>query len=522
MTLKLRDIEVANDDFEKQARHQTSSLEDMESKYNKAIERGVLLDEEIKNGEQERETLRIETQRLRDELSDLKVEQEITMEKLRVAEEGWAAAGRKPSGLHTNIDGLRSASPTTASEAGSTSATTISSPTVTTPPPKSETSTVQTSPPSPPLSEAGTTADAKANANANTKAKLAPITPANKRTLEPGATPRPLHSSIRPPRHSRGPSIPTASSVRQQGPTSAAPKRTTARPSVGGRPSLSGLPQPTSSAASRSESLYQIRGMRKKLTALEERVQSARSKLPAPTSTPPRASPRAASDVLSNVTVRSSRKRPSTTAGSTAGAEGPASRLSFGFNPGASVHGGSGGDSRPSSRASMTSGVPRPSSRASGIARPPSQSSMRTPSSLGYYPQSERRPRSSVSGNYAAVHGGRDPQTPSLSRSEYGSRAGTPLGSRHAYSRSIVGSGDADTSLIEEGGDDGGITPTARRTTIGDKGSAIPGPARRQSTGLVRRQSNLGVDGGGGGGEMLPPASTQKRERKNVDVGETF
>ncbi|KAA6412671.1 MAG: hypothetical protein FRX48_03663 [Lasallia pustulata] len=48
----------------------------------KTIERGVRLEEEIKLGEQEREALRIETQRLRDELSDLKVEAEIMHDKL--------------------------------------------------------------------------------------------------------------------------------------------------------------------------------------------------------------------------------------------------------------------------------------------------------------------------------------------------------------------------------------------------------------------------------------------------------
>src|SRR5947199_10156857 len=87
MQLKLRDIEVANDDFERQARRTTSSLEDLESKYNVSIERGVMMEEEIKIGEQEREALRIETQRLRDELSDLKIEAEITQDKLRHAEQ---------------------------------------------------------------------------------------------------------------------------------------------------------------------------------------------------------------------------------------------------------------------------------------------------------------------------------------------------------------------------------------------------------------------------------------------------
>ena len=86
LTLKLRDIEVANDDYERQARNTSSSMDDLESKLNVAIERGVLMEEEIRIGEQEREGLRIEAQRLRDELGDLKVEHDIRLEKLRRAE----------------------------------------------------------------------------------------------------------------------------------------------------------------------------------------------------------------------------------------------------------------------------------------------------------------------------------------------------------------------------------------------------------------------------------------------------
>ncbi|CAI4218075.1 unnamed protein product [Parascedosporium putredinis] len=86
LQLKLRDTEVANDDFERQARNTTSSLEDLESKYNVAIERGVMLEEEIRMGEQEREKLRIEAQRLKEELSDLKIEVEVLQDKVRKQE----------------------------------------------------------------------------------------------------------------------------------------------------------------------------------------------------------------------------------------------------------------------------------------------------------------------------------------------------------------------------------------------------------------------------------------------------
>ncbi|KAL8905131.1 MAG: hypothetical protein Q9207_002832 [Kuettlingeria erythrocarpa] len=95
MQLKLRDIEVANDDFEKQARNTTSSLEDLESKYNMAIERGVMFEEEIKVGENEREALRIETQRLRDELGELRVEADVRQDKLRRAEAATEQHHRK-------------------------------------------------------------------------------------------------------------------------------------------------------------------------------------------------------------------------------------------------------------------------------------------------------------------------------------------------------------------------------------------------------------------------------------------
>ena len=148
LQLKLRDIEVVNDDYERQARNTESSLEDMESKYNITIHRGQLLEDEVKSGEQEREQLRIENQRLKDELSELKVESEITLEKLRVADDTIERLrSRKPSPLA--VESLRARSP--GSEA---SGITPSSPTVSTPPPKSDSASEAPTPPSPPLSDA--------------------------------------------------------------------------------------------------------------------------------------------------------------------------------------------------------------------------------------------------------------------------------------------------------------------------------------------------------------------------------
>ncbi|KAI4952948.1 hypothetical protein J4E86_006485 [Alternaria arbusti] len=182
LQMRLRDIEVQSDDFERQARHQTSSLEDVESKYNVAIERSVMLEEEIKIGEQEREALRIETQRLRDELSDLRVEAEITQEKLRIAEETIENHHVRKVSNHLSGDALRPRSPV--SEA-STTATTVSSPTAASTPPHSKADGLHTdaTPPSPPLSDAPiTTRYVPSTPMPKRKNSYAPLDPEARRT----------------------------------------------------------------------------------------------------------------------------------------------------------------------------------------------------------------------------------------------------------------------------------------------------------------------------------------------------
>lgn len=462
--LQLRDTEVQNDDFERQARNQTSSLEDLESKYNVAIERTVMLDEEIKIGEQERENLRIAAQRLREELSDLKIEADIQQEKLRAAESTIERHHQRKTSQLIASDSLRPRSPVSDT---ATSATSLSSPTTASTPPHSKSETVRTdaTPPSPPLSEA------------SISARTVPATPVPLRkgsiALDPATTPRPGAYQSRPPRHSRGPSIPVSAkgstsgratpSIRTTGP---APRAT--RPSIGGgiTPAAGGLP--------RSGSLYQIRGLIGKMQKLEERVYSARSKLPAPTTTPPRASPRNGSAlgsyVPSTVTVRSNRKRAS--AASTA--DSGVSRLSFG------VTSREPSSSRPSSRASISS--------QSGIQRPGSRTSTRTP--LGHYPSSSisnmdgriPRPRSSMSGQSGHSH------SHSVSMSNASLREGDP---------------DSDGSVA---------TPVARRLTIDRTGIPTPsGLPRRQSAG---RRVSSGLDG-----DMGPPPT---RPRKMSEIGESY
>lgn len=479
LQMKLRDIEVANDDYEMQARNTTSSLEDLESKYNVAIERGVMLEEEVRSGEQEREQLRIETQRLRDELSDLKVEFEMTQEKLHHTEAALERSHSRKIPLHANP--ARPRSPTS-----EVSIVTPPSPSVSTPPAtKSESSGNDVpTPPSPPLSDTTATAG-----------KAVPRTPlpTMRRSLLPdaGTTPRPAKASTRLPRHSRGPSLsaggvtPAITATGRMGPPR--PKPTTAQ----------------SESLPRSSSLYQIKGLIGRMQKIEERVHSVRSKLPPSTSkgSTPRNSPRTNAirnspranglevNVPSSVTVRTGRKRPSNISSTShRDSEQPdvSRRISFGVpatgddRPGSSA-------SRPSSRASNVS-----NSEANPFIRPSSRLSMggaRTPLGGHHLPS---RPRSSIGGNYASVNG-----------------------VRHGASSSISEGRDTDSSLS---------TPTGRRTTL-DK-SAIPTPAsRRQSAGLssgqtVGRRTSQGFGNGLKDGSMAPPPL--ERSRKASGLGETF
>ncbi|KAF2019849.1 nuclear distribution protein nude [Aaosphaeria arxii CBS 175.79] len=462
LQLKLRDTEVQNDDFERQARNQSSSLEDLESKYNVAIERSVMLEEEIKIGEQERENLRIQCQRLRDELSDLKIEAEIQQEKLRIAQETIEVHHQRKTSQLLASDSLRPRSPISDT---ATSATDISSPTAASTPPSSKTGNLRTdaTPPSPPLSDASITA------------RAVPSTPMPVRkgsiALDPTSTPRPGIYQTRPPRHSRGPSVAVSTRSAASGRTT--PSIRTTAP-VRSRPSISGSAGNAPSGLPRSGSLYQIRGLIGKMQKLEERVYSARSKLPAPTHTPPRASPRNGSAlghyIPSTVTVRSNRKR-SSQISSASGVESGVGRLSFGV---------SGPAKEPSSS--------RPSSRASAAGqRPGSRSSIRTP--LGHYSTASvsvvegriPRPRSSMSGQ--SSHG-------------------------HSHSVSVASSvrdGDGDS-------DGNSATPIARRLTI-DR-SSIPTPS-----GLPRRQSQGRRTSSGVEGDMGPPLT---RPRKMSEIGESY
>ncbi|OLL26644.1 Nuclear distribution protein nudE 1 [Neolecta irregularis DAH-3] len=82
---QLRDVEVSNDDMERNERVVQSSLQDLQRKYNESIEQTAMLEAELAA----KESLEIETQRLRDELRDTNLELSIIKDKHRaVSEDG--------------------------------------------------------------------------------------------------------------------------------------------------------------------------------------------------------------------------------------------------------------------------------------------------------------------------------------------------------------------------------------------------------------------------------------------------
>ena len=409
LQLKLRDIEVVNDDYERQARNTTSSLEDMESKFNVAIERGVLLEEEIHNGEQEREGLRIENQRLRDELSDLRIEHEITLEKLRDTESQGRhrkpamPLSRSPSTPHTNFsrstaaaDGLRR------------------SPSLYTTPVKPLSISATGTPPSPPISETSASLRKSVNAIPGFPLQRASGAEKNSRSLHgPKAQKQHAHS-----RSSLGRS--TASSHPTPSNRQISNSRHTASSSISSIPTASILNNAnsrTGSPAPKSESLNQIRGLIGKMQKLEQRVQSAKSRLPAPVESHLQASPRSGSvsgqsHVAPTVTMR--RKRLSGTSHGSSVRDGETTPSSYVPNNSTSRRQSLGsrtqGDSRPSSRTSFSSRSSYSQSTPAGTVPPTrpesrqSANSSRMPKS--YYSTTSalmlngRRPRSSLSNGH--------------------------------------------------------------------------------------------------------------------------
>ncbi|MCJ1354472.1 MAG: NADH:ubiquinone oxidoreductase [Icmadophila ericetorum] len=504
MQFKLRDIEVVNDDFERQARNTTSSLEDLESKYKVAIERAVMLEEEIKAGEQEREALRIETQRLRDELSDLKVEAEIMQDKLRRAE---TALERR------HVRQLTPPEPKTPRPQSLLSefspGTTASSPVNATPPTKSASSAASDTPtpPSPPVSEKSLITTATTPASSLPKPRLS-LTNSN-------VTPRPGYYA-RHSRQSRGPSISMANSL-----TAPTNRRAT----------LTRSEIPGSNAHQASSSLMQIRGLIGKMQKLEQRVQSARSKLPTPSNNSPRSSPRPGSSLSQSyipptVTVRSARKRTggSNTSGGSSSVPVPedpsgmtpskaprTSRLSYSRAMSTAKEKPDTASARTSSRASNSSHTSFNNALSSQMSNGTagsriSISGARTP--LGLYssnkktvPEPRPRPRSSLAGSYASSHGHGHSQSMSFSRSS-------------TY--------DMDESL--ESSDI--LTPTpSRRTTLSKDGSGIPAPStlgrRRSGTGFVGLAGRR-ISSGPGTGDMGPPLDRKVGEKKLAGLGETY
>ncbi|KAI7208622.1 hypothetical protein KC333_g9074 [Hortaea werneckii] len=523
LELRLRDIEVVNDDYERQARNTESSLEDMESKYNVTIERGVMLEEEVKVGEKEREELRIEAQRLRDELGELKVENEITQEKLRKADRTIEKLRQRKPSPPLAVKELRPSqqrprSPTASEASGVTPA----SPTASTPPPKSDSMTEASTPPSPPLS------DAPAHANgvkSEGKPTLLHKLRGSAQTPDLSATPKPYFPSSsaasrhapspavrKPTRHSRAPSSVTISSTGTQSATSdpyrsstsmrpppsssTRTRLTSTRPSTGSTtsstPTAAGGAESTTSSTTggggsgnalpRSDSLHQIKALRGRMQKIEERVHSARSKLPAPQpGTTPAGSMIAPGGGLA--------RTPTKLRGSPAHRMSP-SHYQRGSTP---TGGGSGGGGSPSA-ASQPGGAGLP-----GSVTLRKSSRMMTP-----------RGSSGIGGVAGAGAG---------VGSNGNSRTGSPAAGGHSGGGG--GGGDSFAKRIASG--EKLMTAEHHRKISGSgikrKDGASWAGGKRLSYGLLPRPGGSGIGGPSGGGGYRSPSSSLARPITRTEVG---
>ncbi|BDD63085.1 NADH:ubiquinone oxidoreductase [Monascus purpureus] len=433
LQLKLRDIEVANDDYERQARNTTSSLEDLESKYNIAIERGVLLEEEIRDGEQERENLRIENQRLRNELSDLRIEADITQDKLRNLELN-GGRHRKPISLSRSPSIPHSPEPS-----ATLSGDSMPSPSLFHTPIKPPLLSATATPPSPPISESSASLRKSITAMPGFPLQRASGADSymNSRSLHSSRNHRMSSSRAGSIATSNGRSVNKSHSTPNGRLTNH--NRSTASPSSRGN--LSKLSNSTrSSPLPKSESLNQIRGLIGKMQRLEQRVQSAKSRLPAPADSPSRVSPRSGSissqsNVPSSITMRKKRLSGASFSSSIQEGETTPSYISRSRQSlSSSVRDGDGtpsyipgrqsassrtqGDSRPSSRTSYSSLSSFSQSTHTSIVPPGRSESRQSASSsriaLGHYstnPGESRQLRSSLSnGHKSPVSGMSDIQ----------------------------------------------------------------------------------------------------------------
>jgi len=465
---RVRDIEVANDDYERKQRTTEVSLEDMESRANQAIERAVMLEEEVKIGEQERESLRIEAQRLKDDFSDFRIESEIVRKKLEKAERELTSK-RKSLTISPNVvpaSPRSELSPTTTEASGPsfdtprTKATASSS--------VSDTPT----PPSPPTSDKVPAAPQPFATPVANKSRLS-MTSAT-------ATPRQPPLSARVNGHTRGSSV--AITGRTQG--GAAVRQSLGKGVLPARQSIipTGLPK--------SSSIIQLRNLRGKMQNLEERVQKARSKLPAPTDTPPRGSPRSGSaldnQIPASITMRSGRRRPtgsilsrqdSEDAPVTPSLQRPtSSRPSLtGRPPVSPTRTSMAAPPRPSSRASAVSSRPTMSQYQPGHSRPTSRASISGLRSLAngnsYAPNASTdrvRAHSSLSNRGAGCDGTFDEE---LENSNMDISNATPRRSSYAKRTSDVG-----TAIPTPGA-------SSKRPSLGG-GSRLPALSRRQSAGI--------------------------------------
>lgn len=372
-----------------------------------------------------------------------------------------------------------------------------SSPLISTPPESSSVSSTKTpvnEPPSPPMSDASAPPPLPKVRVPPIKAPAPASKPKKSRlpSMDTSVTPRPRLSSSASSRP------PTRSSTNTTVRTTAAPRPTASKPPRGPPK----LPPSTS--------LSHIRSLTAQMQRLEARVQSARSKLPGPNPTPPRASPRGTIIGTTNVAIKTRKRGPGSVSSVTTSTTNPDD---YGQHFNRSINGGNHVPRLSTSGVSRLSFGPlpnrgpidpleisRPSSRASAssYARPISRAGTHNDSMIA-----PPRPGSRTGGAYTPL--GRP-----VSRASFGN-------SLHGHSMSFSTAEEDEPEEAEPL-----YRTPSRRNTYSRTGlptpTGLPVPAsRRQSAASVAsdvshlRRPSIGV-----------PKLARTPSRMSTDLGETY
>ncbi|KAH7883697.1 hypothetical protein F5I97DRAFT_1894882 [Phlebopus sp. FC_14] len=240
LKVQLRELEMGNDDLERNERAVTSSLADVEAKYSRALEEKILIEHELLD----KANMEEECQRLKDELRDASVEISILKDQLEAA---------------------RSKTSTISSDTPTSTAPVSLFPQLS--PPSTEENLLHTPPPDLKLSELSLSDKSSVSTPSRPPSTSLSSNPGQSILLQRAGF-QPIGSSTTnsTPPIARSSTLPTLSASRHS------PRIPLPRPNFATSPSVSATPTAIPMAASRSRGVQMVSEMRARVKNLEQKI----------------------------------------------------------------------------------------------------------------------------------------------------------------------------------------------------------------------------------------------------------